>query len=131
MNPAGTKENEREMEFDGGCSVCGGPVAVKFTRSRAVSICRACHHFAIANVHEPLLGRVANWPRMQGQTKSQLHVSKYCPLMVQDGVAMKYLGRRLYSQTPHEFVAEGFAAAGRHYGERVVVLVSARRRAPH
>jgi len=37
--------------FDGGCSVCGGPVAVKFTRSRAVSICRACHHFAIANVH--------------------------------------------------------------------------------
>jgi len=51
MNPAGTKENEREMEVDGGCTLCSGPVAVKFSRSRAVSVCRACHHIAIANVH--------------------------------------------------------------------------------
>src|SRR5438132_11611555 len=60
---------------------------------------------AIANVHEPLLGRVANWPRMQGQTKSQLHVSKYCPVMFQDGAAVSYLRRRLDSQTPPDCVA--------------------------
>ena len=51
MNPAGTKENEREMEVEGGCTLCGGPVAVKFSRSRAVSVCRACQHIAIAHVH--------------------------------------------------------------------------------
>src|ERR1051325_5358981 len=55
---------------------------------------------AIANVHEPLLGRVAIWPRMQGQTKSQLQVSKYCPLIFQDGVAIAGAlpPRRLYSR---------------------------------
>jgi hypothetical protein len=46
---------------------------------------------AIAKVHVPLLGRTAICPRMQGQTKSQLQVSKYSPLMFQDGVAMKDL----------------------------------------
>jgi hypothetical protein len=40
-----------EMEVAGGCTVCGGPVAVKFSRSRAVSICRSCMHVAIARVH--------------------------------------------------------------------------------
>ena len=39
------------MEVDGGCTLCSGPVSVKFSRSRAVSVCRACHHIAIANVH--------------------------------------------------------------------------------
>ena len=39
------------MEVDGGCAVCGGPVAVKFSRSRAISVCRACRHIAIAHVH--------------------------------------------------------------------------------
>ena len=39
------------MEVDGGCTLCGGPVAVKFSRSRAVSVYRACHHIAIAHVH--------------------------------------------------------------------------------
>jgi len=42
---------EREVEFDSGCTLCGGPVAVKFTRSRAVSVCRTCRHLAIARVH--------------------------------------------------------------------------------
>jgi hypothetical protein len=51
MDPVGTEENKREMEVEGGCAVCGGgPVAVRFSRSRAVSICRACHHLAIAHV---------------------------------------------------------------------------------
>lgn len=50
MDPVGTEESKREMEVEGGCTVCGGPVAVRFSRSRAVSICRACHHLAIANV---------------------------------------------------------------------------------
>jgi hypothetical protein len=40
-----------EMEVADGCSLCGGPVAVKFSRSRAVSVCRACRHVAIARVH--------------------------------------------------------------------------------
>ena len=40
-----------EMEVAGGCSLCNGPVAVKFSRSRAVSVCRACRHVAIARVH--------------------------------------------------------------------------------
>jgi hypothetical protein len=40
-----------EMEVPGGCQVCGGPVAVKFSRSRAVSVCRSCMHVAIARVH--------------------------------------------------------------------------------
>ena len=39
------------MEVAGGCSLCDGPVAVKFSRSRAVSVCRACKHVAIARVH--------------------------------------------------------------------------------
>ena len=51
MDTEGTGKERREMEVPGGCSVCGGPVAVKFTRSRAVSVCRACHHMAIAHVH--------------------------------------------------------------------------------
>lgn len=50
MDPIGTEENKREMEVEGGCAICGGPVAVRFSRSRAVSICRACHHLAIARV---------------------------------------------------------------------------------
>jgi len=40
-----------EMEVAGGCQVCGGPVAVKFSRSRAVSVCRSCMHVAISRVH--------------------------------------------------------------------------------
>ena len=40
-----------EMEVAGGCSLCNGPVAVKFSRSRAVSVCRACRHVALARVH--------------------------------------------------------------------------------
>jgi hypothetical protein len=40
-----------EMEVAGGCTLCGGPVAVKFSRSRAVSVCRSCMHVAIARVH--------------------------------------------------------------------------------
>jgi hypothetical protein len=40
-----------EMEVAGGCSLCDGPVAVKFSRSRAVSVCRACRHVALARVH--------------------------------------------------------------------------------
>jgi hypothetical protein len=40
-----------EMEVAGGCSLCDGPVAVKFSRSRAVTVCRACRHVAIARVH--------------------------------------------------------------------------------
>ena len=40
-----------EMEVAGGCTLCGGPVAVKFSRSRAISVCRSCRHVAIANVH--------------------------------------------------------------------------------
>ena len=51
MDSADTKERKREMEVDGGCAVCGGPVAVKFSRSRAVSVCRTCRHIAIAHVH--------------------------------------------------------------------------------
>jgi recombinational DNA repair protein (RecF pathway) len=51
MDSPGTKESKREMEVDGGCAVCGGPVAVKFSRSRAVSVCRECRHIAVANVH--------------------------------------------------------------------------------
>ena len=51
MDSKGTKETKREMEVDGGCAVCGGPVAVKFSRSRAVSVCRECRHIAFANVH--------------------------------------------------------------------------------
>jgi hypothetical protein len=51
MDTAGSKKDGREMEVDGGCTVCGGPVAVRFTRSRAVSVCRACQHIAIAHVH--------------------------------------------------------------------------------
>ena len=35
-----------EMEVADGCSLCDGPVAVKFSRSRAVSVCRACKHVA-------------------------------------------------------------------------------------
>ena len=34
------------------------------------------------------VGRTAICPRMHGQTKSQLQVSKYCPLMFHDGVAI-------------------------------------------
>jgi hypothetical protein len=45
------RETDREVEFDTGCTLCGGPVAVKFTRSRAVSVCRSCRHLAIARVH--------------------------------------------------------------------------------
>src|SRR5215470_4185619 len=48
---------------------------------------------AIAKVHEPLLGRTAICPTMQGQMKSQLQVSKYWPLMFQDDVAINYLAR--------------------------------------
>ncbi len=51
---------------------------------------------AIANVQEPFVGRTAICPRMQGQTKSQLHVSKYWPLMFHDGVAMSPPVRGLY-----------------------------------
>ncbi|HKC60824.1 MAG TPA: hypothetical protein VKB92_12110 [Myxococcales bacterium] len=51
MDTAGSNDDKREMEFERGCAVCGGPVAVKFSRSRAVSVCRACHHIAIAHVH--------------------------------------------------------------------------------
>jgi len=51
MDTAGSNNDKREMEVDGGCTLCSGPVAVKFSRSRAVSVCRACHHIAIANVH--------------------------------------------------------------------------------
>jgi hypothetical protein len=40
-----------EMEVAGGCSLCDGPVAVKFSRSRAITVCRACKHVAIARVH--------------------------------------------------------------------------------
>jgi len=40
-----------EMEVADGCTVCGGSIAVKFSRSRAVSVCRACKHVAIALVH--------------------------------------------------------------------------------
>jgi hypothetical protein len=40
-----------EMEVAGGCTLCGGPVAVRFSRSRAVSVCRSCMHVAIARVH--------------------------------------------------------------------------------
>ncbi len=43
---------------------------------------------AMANVQDPRLGRTAIWPRMQGQTKSQLQVSKYWPLTCHDGDAM-------------------------------------------
>lgn len=39
------------MEVESGCTVCGGPVAVRFSRSRAVSVCRSCRHLAIALVH--------------------------------------------------------------------------------
>jgi len=51
MDIAGSKNDRHEMEVDGGCAVCGGPVSVKFSRSRAVSVCRACQHIAIAQVH--------------------------------------------------------------------------------
>jgi len=51
MDSAERKPNQREMEVKDGCTLCGGPVAVKFSRSRAVSVCRACHHLAIALVH--------------------------------------------------------------------------------
>jgi hypothetical protein len=44
-------QERAEMEVAGGCSLCDGPVAVKFSRSRAVSVCRACKHVAIARVH--------------------------------------------------------------------------------
>src|SRR5204863_6651168 len=43
---------------------------------------------AMATVQDPLEGRTAICPRMQGQTKSQLQGSKYCPLTCQDGVAI-------------------------------------------
>src|SRR5215831_9019875 len=42
----------------------------------------------MAKVQEPFEGRTAIWPRMHGQTKSQLQVSKYWPLMFHDGAAM-------------------------------------------
>lgn len=49
MDTAG-RDPRREVEFETGCTVCGGPVAVKFSRSRAVSVCRNCRHLAIARV---------------------------------------------------------------------------------
>ncbi len=51
MDTAERKGNRREMEVESGCTVCGGPVAVRFSRSRAVSVCRSCRHLAIALVH--------------------------------------------------------------------------------
>jgi len=51
MDTGGRNDDKREMEVDGGCTLCGGSVAVKFSRSRAVSVCRACQHIAIAQVH--------------------------------------------------------------------------------
>ena len=51
MENADKKQQNREMEVEGGCTLCGGPVAVRFSRSRAVSVCRACRHLAIALVH--------------------------------------------------------------------------------
>jgi hypothetical protein len=51
MENAERGSKRAEMEVPGGCSVCGGPVAVKFSRSRAVSVCRTCMHVAIARVH--------------------------------------------------------------------------------
>ena len=53
---------------------------------------------AMAKVQVPLDGRTANCPRMQGQTKSQLQVSKYCPLIFHDGVAMRSLRCADYTQ---------------------------------
>jgi len=38
------------MEVEGGCTVCGGPVAVRFSQRRAVSVCRSCRHIAVARV---------------------------------------------------------------------------------
>src|SRR6185295_7964386 len=43
---------------------------------------------AMANVQDPRVGRTAIRPRMQGQTKSQLQVSKYWPLTCHDGDAI-------------------------------------------
>ena len=51
MDTPEKNQGKREMEVDGGCTLCGGPVAVRFSRSRAVSVCRACRHLAIALVH--------------------------------------------------------------------------------
>ncbi|HXD17414.1 MAG TPA: alternative ribosome rescue aminoacyl-tRNA hydrolase ArfB [Vicinamibacterales bacterium] len=42
----------------------------------------------MANVQDPRVGRTAIRPRMQGQTKSQLQVSKYWPLTCHDGDAI-------------------------------------------
>jgi ribosome-associated protein len=42
----------------------------------------------MAKVQDPFDGRTVICPVMQGQTKSQLQVSKYCPLMLHDGVAI-------------------------------------------
>src|SRR5215472_14857329 len=42
----------------------------------------------MANVQEPLVGATASCPGMHGQTKSQLHVSKYWPLTFHAGVAI-------------------------------------------
>src|SRR4029079_15719608 len=43
---------------------------------------------AIANVQDPLVGRAVICVRMQGQTKSQLQVAKYRPLIDQEGVVI-------------------------------------------
>jgi hypothetical protein len=40
-----------EMKVEDGCSLCGGPVSVRFSRSRAVTVCQACRHIAVALVH--------------------------------------------------------------------------------
>jgi len=44
------KTHRREMEVEGGCTVCGGKVSVRFSRRRAVSVCKSCHHIAVARV---------------------------------------------------------------------------------
>src|SRR5262245_21589322 len=45
----------------------------------------------MANVQIPLVGRIAIWCVRHGQMKSQLHVSKYLPLIAQEGVVMEVL----------------------------------------
>jgi hypothetical protein len=52
----------------------------------------------MAKVQDPFDGRTAICPVMQGQTKSQLQVSKYCPLMLHDGVAIICLQSADYMQ---------------------------------
>jgi hypothetical protein len=45
-----TQEASTDVIVEKGCQLCGGPLAVRLSASRAVTVCKACSHFSVALV---------------------------------------------------------------------------------